>query len=130
MQAGRKEFGLVADSARRAKLPATMLSKVFQRLVRRGLLRSQRGPGGGYALARPAATISLAEILSAVEDIASTGYRCLLHDDACAGEPACQLHERIARADHEAIRAFESFSLEDLACRRSACARQAGSLRQ
>jgi Rrf2 family transcriptional regulator, iron-sulfur cluster assembly transcription factor len=57
--------------ASRHDLPPRHLEPVLQALVREGLLRGIRGPGGGYALARDAADISAEEILRAagtVED--------------------------------------------------------------
>jgi Rrf2 family nitric oxide-sensitive transcriptional repressor len=48
-------------------LPRPFLAKVMKELVRRGLLRSQRGRAGGYVLGRPAQTITLADVVMAVE---------------------------------------------------------------
>lgn len=43
------------------------LSKVLQRLVKAGVLRAKRGPGGGFELARPAEAITLKQIYEAIE---------------------------------------------------------------
>ena len=51
----------------RQGIPARYLEQIFQRLRRAKLVTSKRGPGGGYALARPASEISLRDILQAVE---------------------------------------------------------------
>src|SRR5258708_988186 len=48
-------------------LPREFLSKVFQQLVKAGILTSTKGRGGGFALARPAHEISLFHIMSAIE---------------------------------------------------------------
>lgn len=50
-----------------ARLPLPMVSKVLKRLAREGLLHSQRGVHGGYALARDPREISVAEIITALE---------------------------------------------------------------
>ncbi|UCE86501.1 MAG: Rrf2 family transcriptional regulator [Deltaproteobacteria bacterium] len=55
----------------RQGIPARYLEQIFQRLRRAGLVRSKRGPGGGYTLARAPAEISLRDIVDAVEG--STG---------------------------------------------------------
>lgn len=47
--------------------PAPWLGKVLQKLARAGLLRSKRGRAGGFALGRPAADITLADVLLAIE---------------------------------------------------------------
>jgi FeS assembly SUF system regulator len=53
--------------AEEAGLPAPTVQKLVSRLVAAGLLRSSRGSGGGLRLARPAAAVSLADIIEAVE---------------------------------------------------------------
>lgn len=58
------------------------LSKVFQRLVREGLVRSVRGPGGGFELTRPPEEITLLEVYSAIEGIPSSDT-CLLRTASC-----------------------------------------------
>lgn len=47
--------------------PAPFLGKVLQKLARAGLLRSKRGRSGGFVLGRPAAEITLADVVLAVE---------------------------------------------------------------
>jgi Rrf2 family protein len=51
----------------RQRIPERFLEQIFQRLRKADLVRGKRGPGGGYVLARPAAEISLRDILEAVE---------------------------------------------------------------
>lgn len=51
----------------RQRIPARYLEQIFQRLRRAELVRGKRGPGGGYVLARTAASISLRDIVEAVE---------------------------------------------------------------
>jgi FeS assembly SUF system regulator len=72
-------------------LPAPTVQKLVSRLTAAGLLRSVRGAGGGLKLARPAAAITLADIIEAVEGpIALTA--CVengKHD--CGMEQACSV---------------------------------------
>ena len=49
------------------KIPLEYLLKILQQLVRANVLRSKRGPRGGFFLARPAETISLLEVVEAVD---------------------------------------------------------------
>ena len=78
-----------AQLAQETGLPAPTVQKLVSRLTAAGLLRSIRGVGGGLQLARPAAAISLADIVEAVEGpIALTA--CVeqgRHD--CALEQSC-----------------------------------------
>ncbi|MFM9852400.1 MAG: SUF system Fe-S cluster assembly regulator [Sphingomonadaceae bacterium] len=48
-------------------IPLPTVQKLVSRLSAAGLLRSMRGAGGGFALARPAAAVSLADIIEAIE---------------------------------------------------------------
>lgn len=57
----------VAEIAARQGIPERYLEQMMASLRRAGLLRSSRGPRGGYQLARPAATITLAEVLDCLE---------------------------------------------------------------
>ncbi len=51
----------------RQRIPGHYLEQIFQRLRRAELVRGKRGPGGGYVLARPPASITLRDIVEAVE---------------------------------------------------------------
>lgn len=72
-------------------LPAPTVQKLVSRMTSAGLLRSSRGAGGGLRLARPAAAITLADIVEAVEGpIALTS--CMEDSRACCTlEDACQV---------------------------------------
>lgn len=80
-----------AELAVETGLPQPTVQKLVSLLSRAGLLRSVRGAGGGLKLARPAAAITLADIVEAVEGpIALTA--CVQqgkHD--CALEPCCNV---------------------------------------
>ena len=55
------------EIARTEHIPKYYLEKVIRDLMRRGLVRARRGPGGGYQLGRPAETISFRDVIEAVE---------------------------------------------------------------
>lgn len=80
-----------SELAEETGLPAPTVQKLVSRLTAAGLLRSSRGAGGGLKLARPAAAITLADIVEAVEGpIALTA--CVeqgRHD--CGLEGTCQV---------------------------------------
>lgn len=78
-----------AQLAEETGLPAPTVQKLVSRLTAAGLLRSVRGVGGGLKLARPPGTISVADIVEAVEGpILLTP--CLEHGKHdCALEDAC-----------------------------------------
>jgi Rrf2 family iron-sulfur cluster assembly transcriptional regulator len=58
----------LSEIASAATISISYLEQLFAGLRRNGLVRSYRGPGGGYILARPAADIRVSEILISAED--------------------------------------------------------------
>lgn len=58
---------LAARISKDYHIPLEYLLKILQQLVRAGVLRSKRGPRGGFFLARPAEEISLVEIIEAID---------------------------------------------------------------
>jgi Rrf2 family protein len=59
---------VTADQLARAQqIPGKFLETILTQLRRGGLIRSQRGPEGGFWLARPAAEISLADIIRVID---------------------------------------------------------------
>ena len=78
-----------SDLAAETRLPAPTVQKLVSKLVGAGLLRSVRGAGGGLQLARPAAAISLADIVEAVEGpIALTAC---IEGTECVVEHECRI---------------------------------------
>jgi Rrf2 family iron-sulfur cluster assembly transcriptional regulator len=79
------------DIARRQAISAAYLEQLFSKLKRCGLLRSVRGPGGGYQLNRPVTRINVSEIITAVGD-GVDATRC--HGDTdCQDGVKCLTHE-------------------------------------
>lgn len=82
----------VRDVASTTRVPLPYLAKIMQSLARGGLVASRKGPGGGVALRRGAAQITLAQIVDAVDgDGAFTG--CLLGLPRCSDASPCAVHE-------------------------------------
>ena len=82
----------LADIAERQEISLSYLEQLFARLRRKGLVKSARGPGGGYRLAKNAEETMISEIVHAVDEpLRATrcgvgkgcmmkGERCLTHD--------------------------------------------------
>lgn len=82
----------VRDIAERTGLPQPYLEQILLALKGAGLVRSKRGVGGGYVLARPPGDIHLSEILSAVDGPITLGDFGEPHQDgACDHEGQCVL---------------------------------------
>ena len=59
----------LADISAQQSISISYLEQLFARLRQHGLVTGMRGPGGGYCLARPASEITIANILSTVDDV-------------------------------------------------------------
>ncbi|AZI14995.1 Fe-S cluster assembly transcriptional regulator IscR [Avibacterium paragallinarum] len=80
----------LADISERQHISLSYLEQLFAKLRRHGLVKSVRGPGGGYQLGQPSSQISIAMIIAAVnENITVT--RCLGQAD-CKGGKECLTH--------------------------------------
>ncbi len=80
-----------ADVARRQVVPRPFLRKVVQALARRGYVTTRRGTGGGIALARSPQTITLRQIVEAVDGPIALN-RCLTRPRACPLDRRCPVH--------------------------------------
>lgn len=103
-----------AQLAEETGLPVPTVQKLVSRLTAAGLLRSSRGVGGGLKLARPAAAITLADIVEAVDGpIALAPCSDEAHD--CAREDGCTVRPHWADASVALRGALSSVPLTRLA---------------
>lgn len=87
------------------------LAKVMQRLGRAGLVKSQRGPGGGFVLAKRPDEVSLLDVYVAAEGpLGELG--CLLGKPVCGGH--CIMGELLAKVGQEIKDYFSRTKLSDL----------------
>ena len=78
-------------------IPLELLAKVLQRLVRARLLVSVQGTRGGYRLGRHAGTISVADVIQAV-DGPVTVTACSEDDHSCDQYTKCSIRDRSEEA--------------------------------
>jgi|SRR5688572_3659820 len=83
---------LVREIADAAGVPRQSLAKILHSLRNRGLVRSTRGPGGGYRLARPGAEMRVADVIEAVDGHIELRQACVLGLDRCSDLASCALH--------------------------------------
>lgn len=99
----------------RQGIPERYLEQIFRRLRRAGLVEARRGPGGGYRLARPAAEITLRDVVEAVEGPLDAAAKRARRADATPHHPSF-LWPQVATALAETL---AGTSLEEV-CRRAA----------
>jgi FeS assembly SUF system regulator len=96
-------------------VPLPTAQKLMQRLAAHGLLTGQRGAGGGYALSRPVAAISLADIVEAVEGpIVLTQCSDGVNHD-CALDAHCRVKAHMGIVGEKVRGALHAVSLRQLA---------------
>ena len=100
------------ELAESARVPAGYLSKVMQGLAKAGLVRSQRGLGGGHILARPPTDITILGAVNAIDPIRRIAT-CPLGLEA-HGTELCPLHRRLDDAYASVEEAFAASTLADL----------------
>ena len=102
----------LAEISARQKISLSYLEQLFGKLRRRALVKSVRGPGGGYRLARDAAQISIADIIHAVDesiDATQCGGKENCHDDQ-----KCLTHDLWARLNDHIFDYLGAITLKQL----------------
>ena len=61
------QFTMARHIAEQEQIPAHFLAKILQELTRKGMLRSNKGPSGGFALRTPASQIRLLDLIEALD---------------------------------------------------------------
>ena len=118
LHAGINQPTSVRDIAERTGLPQPYLEQILLALKGAGLVRSKRGVGGGYVLARPPQDITLCQIVSAVEGPIVAGDFGEPHQNgACDHEGQCVLLAVWAEVGEHMRKHLESFSLADMVVR-------------
>jgi Rrf2 family protein len=127
----KADYGLIAmrhlagtpqEGARSAKdlavlysIPPEALAKILQKLVRAGLLVSQQGTNGGYALARPAQEISALEVIRAIDGplfLTSCGSS---KAGGCSQTDRCTVREPLQKVSRTIEEVLQKLTLGELA---------------
>lgn len=106
----------LADVAKRQDISLSYLEQLFARLRRKELVSSARGPGGGYMLSRCAEEISVAEVITAVDENVDTTRCGGAHN--CQDNQQCLTHELWRDLSDSIYEYLSSISLHDLVMRR------------
>jgi len=102
------------DIAARQKIPRPFLAKIISQLCLAGLVTTYRGAGGGVALARPAAQITLLEVVEALEGPVRLN-RCVIRPDDCPRNSYCPAHHVWSQAQADLVGRLGSTTFEILA---------------
>lgn len=102
----------VTPIASALKVPRNYLSKTLHLLARAGVLRSTRGPLGGFQLAVPAAKLTLARVTAPFDE--SGARHCLLGRPQCSDQRPCAAHTRWSAISDSLQDFFQRTTIDDL----------------
>lgn len=115
---GDKPEGTVASTKEISEvfgMPAELLAKVLQRLSKRDLLRAHQGRGGGYSLVRPIETVSITEVVEAIEGPLAVTV-CLKEggEERCDMFEYCTLKSPIEQFQDRLIELFNTVTVDQI----------------
>lgn len=110
------EVVMVDVIAAEEEVPVSFLGKIFQSLSRAGIVKSARGSGGGFALCRTPAEITILQVIEAIEGPISL-QRCLDEDSGCEHIAGCALCGLLTEAQDRVKDVFQATTLAELAGR-------------
>jgi Rrf2 family protein len=94
-------------------IPTELLAKVLQKLVKNGLLVSQHGAEGGYALARHPSTVTAFDVIRAIDGpLLITS--CVTARGACTQAPTCTVREPLSKVNEIITQALSSVTIASL----------------
>jgi len=110
----QEERAAAHSIADRQKIPRPFLAKIISQLCLAGLVTTYRGAGGGVALARPAAEITLLEVVEALEGPIRLN-RCTIRPDDCPRNSYCPVHLVWSQAQADLVDRLGGTTFESLA---------------
>src|SRR5215831_1183771 len=100
----------LAEIAARERIPRQFLEKIVQQLIHKGLVRSRRGPRGGYVLGRSADAVTFRDVIEAVEGPISLNVCVGEHPD-CFLLGACGMNRVWAEGQRRVMDLFENTTI-------------------
>ena len=94
-------------------LPRDFLAKVFQKLVHGGVLRSAKGRGGGFSLARKPGAVKLTELIRIFQGTVELN-ECLFKKKECPNKKICCLKKKICRIERYVVNELKAITLASL----------------
>lgn len=107
-------FAMVKQIAEQEEIPTHFLAKILQQLARKGLLRSSKGPTGGFTIRQSPADISLLNIVEALDGL-SEYEKCASGLAECNDQMACGMHDSWTALRSRIIDYLEHTTIADVA---------------
>ncbi|MCB9252110.1 MAG: Rrf2 family transcriptional regulator [Flavobacteriales bacterium] len=103
----------IPEIAREIKSPVSFTAKILQKLSQRGLIRSAKGPGGGFYIGRKRKSIFILDIVNAIDGKESLNT-CALGLKNCSSSRPCPMHFEILDCRKAIRNLLGSQSIEEL----------------
>lgn len=101
------------EIARTYGIPVELLAKILQRLVKNGLLVSQHGAEGGYALAKDPSAVTAFDVIRAIDGpLLITS--CVTRHGECSQAPTCTVREPLTKINEIIAQALNSVTISSL----------------
>lgn len=100
--------------ARRFRIPAELLAKTLQLLARNGIVESRNGPKGGYVLSRRPESISVAEVIRAIEGPIAMAVCQIGGATGCEQYERCTIFYPMERIQRKVTDLLEGMTLQDM----------------
>lgn len=111
---GESASSSAREIAEQYDIPIELMAKVLQRLVRSGLLASHQGTRGGYQLGRAPDTISVADVIQAIDGPLQV-TACSTDDEQCDQFAKCNVRDPLWRIKERILDALRSSTVADIA---------------
>ncbi|GAA4300836.1 Rrf2 family transcriptional regulator [Nibribacter koreensis] len=103
----------IKEIAKELELPTHFMGKILQDLVRKGVIASMKGPGGGFYLHRQASQISVLEVVRTIDGLEAF-KKCGMGMKECSDSHPCPLHNEIKQYREQLLKTFSGKSIQTL----------------
>ncbi|MCC6148809.1 MAG: RrF2 family transcriptional regulator [Planctomycetes bacterium] len=112
--AERRESGPVtlAEIAQRLMIPKAFLSKILQQLAKRGIVKSLKGPSGGFALAGEPKSLNVRDVIVEIDGPMRV-FECFANEKECALFDDCLILDVFNRVEEQIGKVLASYTLAD-----------------
>ena len=103
-----------ADIAEEYGISSTLMAKILQKLARKGLVQARHGSSGGYQLARDPASITVFEVIDAIDGpLAITS--CVTSHGECDHTTMCTVREPLQRINEGILQLLRTLTISQMA---------------
>jgi Rrf2 family transcriptional regulator, iron-sulfur cluster assembly transcription factor len=115
-QQGNNKTG-IRQISKDLDLPTPFLGKILQQLAKQKILKSLKGPHGGFSLLKDSKKITILEIVKII-DGEEIFTNCIIHNTACTcvdrQKDPCALHDDYAQVRSDLVDLFKNTTIDDL----------------